>query len=79
MTRVLSGDGGYATIQLEMKESRNMNTDSIEIYREERAEARACGDLDFPVYSEWLQNQCDPHAERISAEERIEMKEKWIT
>jgi hypothetical protein len=62
-----------------MKESRNMNTDSIEIYREERAEARACGDLDFPVYSEWLQNQCDPHAERIRAEERIEMKENWIT
>jgi hypothetical protein len=56
-----------------------MNTDSIEIYREERAEARACGDLDFPVYSEWLQNQCDPHAERIRAEERIEMKENWIT
>ena len=45
---------------------------SIEIYQEERAEARACGDLDFPTYSEWLQNLCDPHAERKRAEERFD-------
>ena len=45
---------------------------SIEIYQEERAEARACGDLDVPPYSEWLQNLCDPHAERKRAEERFD-------
>jgi len=51
--------------------------DSIEIYHEERAEAQACGDRDFPTYSEWLHNLCDSHAERIRAEERIEMREIW--
>jgi hypothetical protein len=49
---------------------------SHEIYHEERAEAIACGDLDFPTYSEWLHNLCNPRAERIRAEERIEMREK---
>ena len=44
-------------------------------YHEERGEARACGNLDFPTYSEWLDNLCNPHAERIRAEERIEIKE----
>lgn len=44
--------------------------ESIGIYQEERAEARACGDRDFPVYSEWLHNLLDPNAERIRAEER---------
>ena len=45
-----------------------------EMYREERGEARACGDLDFPTFSDWLHNMLNPHAERIRAEERIEMQ-----
>jgi len=49
---------------------------SHEIYHEERAEAIACGDRDFPTYNEWMHNLCDPHAERKRAEERIEMREK---
>jgi hypothetical protein len=49
---------------------------SHEIYHEERAEAIVCGDLDFPTYSERLHNLCNPRAERIRAEERIEMREK---
>lgn len=44
---------------------------ALEIYEEERAEARACGDLDFPTYSEWVQNLSDQYAERKRAEWRI--------
>ena len=51
--------------------------ESHEIYHEERGEAQAGGDRDFPTYSEWLHNICDPHAERIRAEERIEMRERF--
>lgn len=49
-----------------------------ERYREERAEARACGDLDFPTFTEWRQNLSDPHAERIRAEERIGAEEHRV-
>jgi hypothetical protein len=49
--------------------------DSYEIYAEERGEARACGVRDFPTYNEWLHNLTTPNAERIRAEERIEMRE----
>jgi hypothetical protein len=48
-----------------------------EMYQEEKAEARACGDFDFPTYSEWLHNLHNPHAERIRAEERIHAEERW--
>ena len=51
--------------------------DSIEIYHEERAEATPEARLDFPTYNEWMHNLCDPHAERIRAEERIEMRDKY--
>ena len=44
---------------------------ALEIYEEERAEARACGDLDFPTYSEGVQNLSDQYAERKRAEWRI--------
>ena len=44
---------------------------ALEIYEEERAEARACGDLDFPTYSEWMHNLSDSYAERKRAEWRI--------
>ena len=49
-----------------------------ESYHEERGEARACGDLDFPTYSDWLHNLLNPRAERIRAEERIEIKERGL-
>ena len=49
--------------------------DSIEIYHEERAEASPEARLDFPTYNEWMHNLCDPHAERIRAEERIAIRE----
>jgi|TARA_R110001592_G_scaffold229923_1_gene486608 hypothetical protein len=50
---------------------------SHEIYHEERGEATPEARLDFPTYNEWMHNLCDPHAERIRAEERIEMREKY--
>jgi len=51
--------------------------ESYEIYTEERAEALACGDRDFPAYNEWMDNLSDPRAERKRAEERIEMRERF--
>tara|TARA_Y100000310_G_C19959683_1_gene480655 strand:- start:93 stop:296 length:204 start_codon:yes stop_codon:yes gene_type:complete len=51
--------------------------DSYEIYYAELGEARACGVRDFPTYKEWLHNLTTPNAERIRAEERIEMRESW--
>ena len=51
--------------------------ESHEVYHQERREAQACGDRDFPTYSEWLHNLCNPRAERIRAEERIEMRERF--
>jgi len=51
--------------------------ESYEIYHEERGEAIACGVRDFPTYNEWMHNLTTPNAERIRAEERIEMRESW--
>ena len=51
--------------------------ESYEIYNEERGEAIACGVRDFPTYSEWMHNLTTPNAERIRAEERIEMRESF--
>ena len=51
--------------------------ESYEVYTEERAEALACGVRDFPTYNEWMQNLTTPNAERIRAEERIEMRESF--
>lgn len=37
-------------------------------YDEEKAEARACGNFDFPHFAEWL----DPSLLRTRAEERVQ-------
>ena len=50
--------------------------DLYEWYDEERAEAIACGDRDFPTYKEWLQNLNDSDAERVRAEQRIKYYER---
>lgn len=45
--------------------------DDAERYQEERGEARACGDYDFPTFIEWRQNDAYPDAERIRADYRL--------
>ena len=50
---------------------------SQEVYEEEKYEALACGDRDFPTYTEWMDNLSDPRAERKRAEWRIEMRERF--
>ncbi len=48
-----------------------MNED-YEEYLDAKAEARACGDLDFPSYEEWK----NPEETRIAADER--MKDTYV-
>ena len=52
-----------------------MDEEILEMYHEEKAEARACGDFDFPTFRDWLQNMSDPQAERVRAEIALEFCE----
>ena len=57
--------GGWGRVQSTDNEACDFLLDE---FRTERAEARACGDSNFPTFREWKQNYFDPHAERKRAE-----------